>query len=484
MGETVILKKSTPRTPKHTLIDRMRTTVRGYMLRGLLVLVPLGITVYALILCYQLTAAHLAPVVRRLSIPIPEYALPYAVVAISVVLFFAMLYVIGLATAVVVGRQFIGLGEAILRRIPLVKTVYSASKQAIDLIQPKDDSAPGYQEAAIIDFPGVGIRAIAFVVGRTHIEGRGEFCRVFIPTTPNPTSGYVELYPAHLIQQSDLTVEDAFKGVMSAGILVPDMIDTADGAQKSAKPALTAPSAATVDASSGTRKPVTVWQTAKNVFRRRILSGFFVLVPLAITAFVVTLIYDFTAGRIEFATATLLRPIHDKIPEQAAPILTAFVSIVLLLSVLYVTGYIATWVVGGRIIRLGEAVLNHIPLIATVYGASKQIVEMVLFKKGGSGFQQAVVVEYPYAGVYAVGFLVGKSHTTTGETFHRVFVPTAPNISVGLLQLFTDDQVHSAGMTVEETVKMVVSCGLIGPDVMQFNRVDDEANLETVESAP
>lgn len=464
----------------------MRTTVRGYIFRGLLVLVPLGITAYALILCYQLTAANLAPLVRRFSIPIPEYAVPYAVVVISVVLFVTMLYIIGVAAAVVVGRRFIGLGEAILQRIPLVKTIYAASKQVIDLVQPKDESAPAYQEAVIVNFPGPGIKTIAFVMGRTQIEGRGEHYRVFIPTTPNPTSGYFEMFHASSVQQSDMSVEDAVKGVMSAGILVPDILDTS--------PELANPPSAWDSQLGGASRAVpaaapkrmTLWQFTKNVFRRRILSGFFVLVPLAITAFVVNFLYDFTAGRIEFVTAPVLRPVREYVPEQAVPIVTALLSIAIMLSALYVTGYIATWVLGGRLIRLGEAIIDRIPLIATVYSASKQIVETLLFKKGGTGFQEAVIVEFPYKGVFTAGFLVGKTRTTTGESYHRVFMPTAPNISVGLLQLFTPDQVHSAEMSVEETVKMVVSCGLIAPDKMKFRSVGedadcDAANAETCE---
>lgn len=472
------MKKAETRSRKQTLFDRMRTTVRGYMLRGLLVLVPLGITAYALILCYQLTAANLAPLVRRFSIPIPEYAVPYAVVALSVVLFFALLYLIGVAAAVVVGRRFIGLGEAILNRIPMVKTIYAASKQVIDLVQPKDEAAPKYQEAVILSFPGPEIKTIAFVMGRTQIEGLGEYCRVFVPTTPNPTSGYFEMYPVSSVQQSDMTVEDAVKGVMSAGILVPDVLDITPEVKASQSVSDSHLGGIAIDASVAPKKKVSLWQFTKNIFKRRILSGFFVLVPLAITAFVVTFLYDFTAGRIEFVTAPLLRPLREYLPTQAVPIVTALLSIVILLTALYITGYIATWVVGGRIIRLGEGIINRLPLVATVYGASKQIVETLLFKKGGSGFQEAVIVEFPYEGVFTAGFLVGRTRTTTGEEYHRVFMPTAPNISVGILQLFEPRHVHSAGMSVEETVKMVVSCGLIGPDTMTFTEVGDHSPAE------
>lgn len=461
----------------------MRTTVRGYMLRGLLVLVPLGITVYSLILCYRLTAANLAPLVRRFSIPIPEYAVPYAVVFISVVLFFAMLYVIGVATAVVLGRRFIGLGEAILRRIPLVKTVYAASKQVMELLQPKEDAAPAYQEAVIVDFPGPGIKTIAFVMGRTYIDGQGDYCRLFVPTTPNPTSGYFEMFHASRVTHSDMTVEDAVKGVMSAGILVPEVIDTSPDVAPTPSTSDTSAKAAAKDAAQLVQKRTTLWQFTKGIFRRRILSGFFVLVPLAVTAFAVKFLYDLTAGRIAFLAAPILRPISIYVPVQLTPIVSAVVSILLLATALYVTGYLATWVVGGRLISLGERIINRIPLIATVYGASKQIIETLLIKNGGSGFQEAIIVEFPYESVYSAGFLVGKSETAAGETYYRVFVPTAPNISVGLLQLFSPKHVHSAGMTIEETIKMVVSCGLIAPDTMKLVSLDETSEAPEEQDA-
>ncbi len=476
------MKQSRSRPPQSSIVDRMRTTVRGYMLRGLLVLVPLGVTAYALILVYRLTAANLAPYVNvsRLPVAIPAYLVDAAVVVLSAVLFVTMLYLIGLATAVVIGRWFIGMGEAILHRIPLVKSVYAASKQAIDLLQPKEDESPTYQEAVIVDFPGPGIKSIAFVVGRTQIEDRGEHYRVFIPTTPNPTSGYLELYPAHMVQHSTMTVEEAIKSVMSAGILVPDVIHTTAHSTASVSKDVATGESATSTASASPAKHDSLLQGTKHLLRRRILSGFLVLVPLAITVFVVKFLYDFTAGRIEPLTSKLIAPLSRYVPEFAAPVVGAIVSILLLLVALYVTGYIATAVVGGRMIRLGEAILNRIPLVATVYSASKQIIETLLFKKGGSGFQDAVIVEFPYPGVYCGGFLVGRSQTADGEPYCRVFVPTAPNISVGLLQLFSPDKTYKTVLTVEETVKMVVSCGLIAPDELTFKPLSQAESIEEI----
>lgn len=474
------MRKSVPRTPKQTLFDRMRTTVRGYVLRGLLVLVPLGITAYALDLCYRLTAANLAPLVRRLNIPIPEYAVPYAVVAISVLLFFALLYTFGVLAAIVIGRRLLGVGEAILRRIPLVKTVYAASKQVMEVLQPKDETAPSYQEAVFIDFPGPGIKALGFVVGRSQIQGLGEYCRIFVPTTPNPTSGYFEMYPADQVQHTDMTVEDAVKGALSAGILIPDTVDLSmeAGAARGSSPAADYP--VSVEAPT---KHTSLWQFTKSIFRRRIVSGFFVLVPIAITVFVVKFVYDFTAGRIEFLTYELLRPIATYLPVRAAPAVAAIASILLLLVGLYVTGYIATWVVGDRIIRLGEAVLRRIPLIATIYGGSKQLMETLVVQKGGGGFKEAVFVEFPYPGVLAAGFLVGQTRTTAGQLLYRVFVPTAPNISVGLLQFYAPDQVYSSAMGVEETIKMVVSCGILAPDTLRLVSFAESTGAVGVEVA-
>lgn len=204
---------------KKSLLSRVRSRARGYMIRGLLVVVPLGVTAYVLYFCYSITAGYLVPIVQQYFFLVPGYA----VVPISVLFFLSLLYLVGLVATAMVGRQIIALTEAIIRRIPLVKTVYGASKQVVELAS-RQEGDTDYQAAVIVDFPCPGMKAMAFVTGKIEVEGQGELLKIFIPTTPNPTSGYLELVAPEVVCKSSLTVEDAVKTVMSAGLLTPEVL--------------------------------------------------------------------------------------------------------------------------------------------------------------------------------------------------------------------------------------------------------------------
>ena len=433
------------------------------MLRGILVLVPLGVTAYVLALCYRVTAGHLAPFIQKYAVKVPEYA----VEALAVVLFFALLYVLGLITAVFVGKRLISFGEALINRIPFVKTVYSASRQVVALVS-VDKSKPSYQAAVIVGFPNPHTKTFGFVTGKSYLEGEGEFYRVFIPTTPNPTSGYFEILPPELVEQTDLSVEEAVQAVMSAGILTPDPIPILPDEPVIAMSSRAKPVAENVaqlgskpERKKRTRREKgagrgTVWGRAKDLVRKRILSGFLALVPLAVTVFVMKFVYDLTAGQIVPVT----RLLFGELPNY----LIGLASVALLLVSLYVTGYVGTMVVGTRLIRLFERIIERIPLVTTIYGATKQIIQTLLQQQNaGPSFQSPVVVEFPYPGARTVGFQLGTIRTSTGKEYVRVFVPTTPNVTVGLLELYESHRVFTCDLSVEDALKMVVSGGMIGP---------------------
>ncbi len=205
---------------KKTLAARIRDSLRMYMIRGLLVVVPLGVTAYVLYFCYSLTAAYLAPFIRKYLFTLPEYT----IAPISILLFCSFLYLAGLFARVYLGRKLIAFTEFILRHIPLVKSVYGASKQVVEVISIQEGNE-GYQSALLVDFPRPGMKAFAFVTGKILINGEQECYKVFVPTTPNPTSGYFEIIEPHLVARSSLEMEDIVKSVMSAGILTPEVVD-------------------------------------------------------------------------------------------------------------------------------------------------------------------------------------------------------------------------------------------------------------------
>jgi uncharacterized membrane protein len=442
-------------------IDRLRTSVRGYMLRGILILVPLGVTAYVLALCYQLTAGHLAPFIRQHAVPMPDIA----VAVLSLVLFVSLLYLIGLAAALMVGKRLIGLGESILRRIPLVKTVYAATKQVVDVLSVQGEGAT-YQAAVLVPFPSPEMWAVGFITGKMHIEGEGDFFRVFVSTTPNPTSGYFEILPASMVQETGLSVEDAVKLLMSAGILAPAQLHLANLPADAAKrlPKDTPPPK---EFEKAPRPAPTIAERTKHLLQTRLLSGFLVLVPIGVTVFITGFIYNLTAGRFTPLAGMITGPLPDYVD--------VFVSIALLLLLLYVTGYVATAVLGGRLIHLAELIISRIPLVTTVYGATKQIMESFVQKDGGSKLKTPVVVPFPYHGARAIGFLVGDITTPAGRRFLKVYVPTTPNITLGLLEFYEPEDVFACGMTVEEAVKMVVSGGIIGPESITLGPLSADA---------
>ncbi|MCC6696699.1 MAG: DUF502 domain-containing protein [Candidatus Hydrogenedentes bacterium] len=444
-------------------VHRLRTTIRGYMLRGILIVVPLGVTAYVLALCYQLTAGHLVPFLRLYTGDLPNYT----VVLLSLVLFIVILYVIGLTAGFVVGRRFIAFSESFLRRIPLIKTIYGASRQAVDVLS-RQDEGPAYQAAVLVPFPAPELRTIAFITGRLTIEGEGEYFRTFIPTTPNPTSGYLEIFRQDIVEYTTLSVEDAAKAVMSAGTLTPEEFSFVDPPEMdTALPEArrTGLPGAAMQQIRPT-KPKHSWPVrALLKIRRRLISGLLVLVPIGITIFITNFAYGLTAGRI----APLARWLAGPQPTYV----TAVVSVILLIILLYLTGYVTTAVVGARLVRLIESLISRLPLITTVYGATKQIVETIVKPGSGPKFEAPVFVEFPYPGVRALGFIVGKMRDASGKLYVKVFVPTTPNVTVGLLQLYETSQVSACSLSLEEAIKMAVSCGLIGPETITLRPVTE-----------
>lgn len=197
---------------------RARHDIQGRIVSGLFVLVPLGITLFILDFLFGVTVGMIVPLIESVSWAqdMPTYViniLSFSILVLS-------LYFVGLFATNMLGRRLIELGEAILARIPLVKTIYSASKQVVDAFSIRDKTAA--RSVALVEFPSKGIRSLAFVTG-TSADEHGRLCyRVFLPTTPNPTTGYLLVMKPEDVVLTDLSVEETCKILMSGGIICPD----------------------------------------------------------------------------------------------------------------------------------------------------------------------------------------------------------------------------------------------------------------------
>jgi len=142
--------------------------------------------------------------------------------AIAVIVALLALYTIGALASRVVGQQFILLLEDIITRVPGVQSVYSAAKKLVDVMRQKPGSA---QRVVLIDFPGPGLKAIGFVMHTFPDAKTGELLgAVYVPTAPNPTSGYLQIVPYAALTQTDLQSDQAMSMILSGGAVTPDHI--------------------------------------------------------------------------------------------------------------------------------------------------------------------------------------------------------------------------------------------------------------------
>lgn len=187
-------------------------------------------------------------------------------------------------------------------------------------------------------------------------------------------------------------------------------------------------------------------------FKGRFITGLFVVVPLGITIFILKFLFNFADGILGTYLDSLLSAFLDNpyhIPGLG--MLTGAI-------VIYVSGVLATNVMGTRIIRWWDQLLSRIPLVKSIYGSSKQLTQV--FKEGKSSYRRAVFVEWPRPGVRAVGFVTAEVERE-GEKLVVVYVPTMPNPTSGFALFFKEAEVHDCGMSVEDAVKFVVSGGAV-----------------------
>ena len=201
--------------------------------------------------------------------------------------------------------------------------------------------------------------------------------------------------------------------------------------------------------------------------RRWFFTGLLVTAPILLTVYITWLIIDIIDGYMESLLPSHLNPQnYVSFPLPGFGIIVGAVLIILI-------GALATGLVGRSLVRLGESMVSRLPVVRSVYGATKQIMETVMASQSNA-FREVVLIEYPRRDIWAVGFVTG---TTRGEVQNisqeqlvNVFVPTTPNPTSGFLLFVPRAEIVSLDMGVEEAVKMVVSAGIVTPDDPRASR--------------
>ncbi len=190
---------------------------RKHFLTGLLAITPLAITAWILWKFYGLISATVGPWIRRVPYLAENYP-EYYLVLVGLIVLFLLISLVGMFTRNLIGMAFFRLVERFIERIPVVKSVFSASKQIAAVFL--QDRRTAFRKVVVFEYPRAGMYAMGFV---TRDSADDDQVAVFLPTTPNPTSGFMLLIPqAHLTELS-IPVEDAIKLIVSGGsIMTPD----------------------------------------------------------------------------------------------------------------------------------------------------------------------------------------------------------------------------------------------------------------------
>ena len=196
---------------------------RRYLVAGLLVWVPLGVTLLLLKLLADILSGFviLPPAYR------PENLLgisvPYLDVVLTLIIALVVLLVTGLVAANILGRQLVAVWELLLDKIPLVRTIYSAAKKFAEVLFA--DTGQSFKKVLLIQYPRKGVYSLCFQTATTLQEVQARTAEdvicVFVPTTPNPTSGFILMVPRAEVIELDMDVESAIKMIVSLGVVIP-----------------------------------------------------------------------------------------------------------------------------------------------------------------------------------------------------------------------------------------------------------------------
>ena len=214
--------------PRRGLVARLRT----YFLTGIVVTAPIGITAWLMWLVVDLFDRAVVPLIPDAYNP--SEILGTTVPGVGIIIAFILVTLIGAFVTNVAGRFLVRFGDRLVSRVPVVRTVYGVLKQIFDAVLAQ--SANAFREVVLIEYPRRGIWVIGFVTSSTRGEVQRvteeEMVNVFLPTTPNPTSGFLLFLPRKDCIPLDMSVEEGVKLVISGGIVSPP--DTTAGEKRPA----------------------------------------------------------------------------------------------------------------------------------------------------------------------------------------------------------------------------------------------------------
>lgn len=202
-------------------------TLRRTFLTGLIVLTPVLVTIWVVRLVLQTVTGAVTPTIQALirALHIEQTWVQFIAPLIGLILSALVIYFLGTLAGNVLGRQLISGLERLLMQIPVVRGIYSATRQFLQTFS--GDKTKAFSKVVLFEYPRKGLWTMGLLTGETRGEVQNEtppdVVSVFVPTTPNPTSGWLIFVPIEDVKELTMSVDDAFKMIISGGILTPEV---------------------------------------------------------------------------------------------------------------------------------------------------------------------------------------------------------------------------------------------------------------------
>ena len=203
------------------MLKKIRKSIKGVFLTGIAAIIPVGVTFYILYLIIGMMNKLVKIIPARFH---PDQILPFHLPGLGIIITLILIFTVGLVTKSYLGKKLVSLGERMVGKIPLVRGIYNALKQLVDAVF--SDKGQSFKKAVLIEYPREGLYSIAFVTGvsrgEVQVKTAQKCVNVFVPTTPNPTSGFYIMVPESDAIGLDMSVEEAFTLIISGGIVSPE----------------------------------------------------------------------------------------------------------------------------------------------------------------------------------------------------------------------------------------------------------------------
>ena len=190
--------------------------LRNNFIAGVVVLIPIGITIYLTLFIIKISSKILP---KELN---PNHYLPYDIPGVEIIISIILITFIGWLSLSIIGKKLLEIFNNILKRIPILRTIYSAFEQMLDIFTKSDEKK---KNVVLVQYPSKGSWAVGFVTKENKSEishkSKQNLLNVFVPTTPNPTSGFLLMFPKEEVIYLDMSFEEASRFIVSAGSSEP-----------------------------------------------------------------------------------------------------------------------------------------------------------------------------------------------------------------------------------------------------------------------